>query len=427
MARTRRTIVQGIYQDAHGISVIARIGSRPHLLTASARFPLVDHDGIPYSKKNCDELIRCRLQLFEDLRRTRAQAGGEAGSLGAAIDDWKVAHPLTPRSHGTIVEDKRADDHRLLTHWRMSPLAVEPVAALTRSQIRAQLQAWTAAGRAPTTVNHRKRALGDLLRWALGADDDDDVTIPTAGIACLPPRAPEARGVPLPIVVRILATLPDRGRPTGRGIRPTISHTKIRLRVMAWTGLPHRSLVRLERRHVNFRDGKLFLPARKKGKGAPGVWVDALPAALDALRDYDRAGLWGRPFSRASMHKSFRRAVAHTRAALMAEAEVSGDRTLVEQFLAAVPPNCRPYDLRHAYLSEVYRLTGDIKAVQELGQHASRDTTDRYTRAAVPERVAQAIDQMRARWFPDTPKPGATVRAFHVVGAAQESPKNSQK
>jgi integrase len=361
--------------------------------------------------------VRCRLQLLEDLKQQRRRTGGEAGSLGAAIDTWKHEHPLTPRADGKfVIDDKRADDHRLLAHWRTSPLAHEPVAAIKRSQVRAQLKAWTDSGRAPTTVNHRMRALAAVLRWELGADDDEDVTLPTDGIAYLPPPKGEPRGILMPIVARILATLPDRGRGERGGSRPDVSVTKIRLRVMAWTGLAHKSVERLDRKRVNFREGKLFLPARKKGKGAEGAWVDLLPPAIDALRDYDRAALWGETFSRSSMRKSWRRAVSNTRKALVGEAEQSGDHTMVEQFDASVPPNCNPYDTRHSFLSDAYRQSGDIQAVKHLAQHADIKTTERYTKAAVPERVASAIDKMRARWFPEAPKPGATVRDFHVVG-----------
>jgi len=414
--RTRTTLAEGIYLDAHGVSVIARIGSRPNILEAKARYGLVDDDGVPYSKRNCGELIKCRLQLLEDLKLQRARVGGDAGTLGAEIDAWLLAHPLTPqRADGTRVRDKRFDEHQLIAYWRASALATAPVATLKRSQVRAQLAEWTAEGRAPTTVNHRMRALTQVLRWSLDADDDDDVTLPTDGIAYLPPPRSEPRGILMPILARILATMPDRGRAPKGGTRPDHSETKIRLRVMSWTGLAQISLERLDRRRVNFREGKLFLPARKKAKGADGAWVDLLPPAIDALRDYDRAGLWGRSFSNSSMRKSWQRAIKNTRKALVKEADETGDRTLLEQFEATVPPNCHPYDTRHSFLSDAYRQSGDIHAVKHLAQHADIKTTERYTKAAVPERVAHAIDKMRARWFPAAPKPGATVRDFHVV------------
>ena len=414
--RTRTTLAEGIYLDAHGVTVIARIGSRPNILQATERFGLVDDDDIPYSKSNCDELIKCRLQLLEDLRRKRARAGGEAGSLGAAIDKWKAAFPITPPGpDGKRVEDKRADDHTLITHWRKSPLAAEQVDTLKRSQVRAQLQVWTDAGRGPTTVNHRKRVLADVLRWSLGADDDEDVTIPTDGIANLTPRPAEARGIPMPIVARILATMSDRGRGKKGEARPAHSETKIRMRVMAWTGLARMSLIRLDRRRINFSEGKLYFPARKKGKGSPAVWVDLLPPALDALRDYDRAGLWGKTFSRSSMRKGWKRAVANCLKALEAEAEETGDRTMVEHFLVSVPANSKPYDTRHSFATDAYQQSGDLKGVSALLQHADLKTTERYTKAAVPVAVASVVEKMRAKWFPESPKPGATVRDFHVV------------
>jgi len=417
---TIRTLGQGIYLYSTGtaadgapigfVLVKARIGSGKDLREARERFPLVDADGIPYSKKNIGELIKCRLQLLEDLRRTRAADGSGAGTLGAAIDSFLAAHPVTSASR------KHEDYKFLLAHWRRSELAAVPVTALTRKQIREQLEAWTAAGLAPTTVNHRKRALAAVLRLELEADEDEDVIVPTDTIANVPAKRLEPRGILMPIVARILSTLPDRGRPTN-GTRAEYSETKIRLTVMAWTGLAHKSLTRLERRHVNFREGKLFLPPRKKGKGAAGVWVDLLPPAIDALRQYDAAALWQKAFSRSSMYKSWQLAVTKTLRSLRDEAEKTGDKTMLEQFLTSVPDKCRPYDLRHSFLSDAYRQTGDIRAVQALGQHADLKTTERYTLAAVPERVASAIDKMRAVWFPEAQKKkdAGVVRDFQVV------------
>jgi len=356
-----------------------------------------------------------------DLRAQRAAAGGERGTLGAAIDEWKLAFPLLKphRAHR-----KRQNDHTYLGHWRTSALATAPVTALKRSAIRAQLKAWLDAPLAVSTVKHRKQALSDLLRWKLGADDDVDITLPTEGIAQAREAEPEPRGIPMPILARILATMPDRGRGAKGEKRPDYSETKIRLGVMAWTGLAHMSLERLERTRINFRAGKVFYPARKKGQGAAGVWVDLLPPAIDWLRAYDRANLWGEEFSRSSMHGSWRRAVKNTRKALVADAEQTEDaarardaKAMLEQFDATVAPNSYPYDTRHSFATDAYEQSGDLKAVKELLQHASLKTTERYTKGAVPKRVAAAIDKMRARWFPDVEKPGATVRDFHVVGS----------
>jgi integrase len=411
--RFRLTLAQGIYLDEHGVTVIARVGSGAAMRAARARFPSVDGDGIPYSKKNNSELIKCRLQLLEDLRRQRAHVETSGDTLRAAIAAFLSDHPAVK---GTPTEQKYKDYVYLLGAWQKTELADLPVAEVTRKKIRTQLVAW-AQTFAPSTCNSRKHALADVLRVELEDEDaEDDVILPTDKVPQIKPRGRQARGIEYPILLRILATLPDRGRADKGEDMPAVSLTKIRLTVMVWTGLAHKSLMRLERRQVNFRDEKLFLPARKKGKGAPGVWVDLLPQAVDALRAYDAAGLWKTTFSRASMWKSWQRAVKRTRAGLAAEAAKTGDQTMLEQFDVAVPENCHPYDCRHSFLTDVLRKTGDLRAAQELAQHQDMKTTEHYIKAAVPERVAAAIEKMRAAWFPDQPaKVAGVVRDFQLV------------
>ena len=53
----------------------------------------------------------------------------------------------------------------------------------------------------------------------------------------------------------------------------------------------------------------------------------------------------------------------------------------------------RPYDLRHSFGTAVYAASGDLRATQQLLGHASRSTTDRYTLAAVPDRLRVAVGQ----------------------------------
>ena len=61
-----------------------------------------------------------------------------------------------------------------------------------------------------------------------------------------------------------------------------------------------------------------------------------------------------------------------------------------------------PYDLRHSFGTEAYRLTGDIKAVgAALGQKTLR-MTERYVQAAVSGRVASLFSQVSAGLPPAT-------------------------
>jgi integrase len=177
-----------------------------------------------------------------------------------------------------------------------------------------------------------------------------------------------------------------------------VSLTKIRLRVMAWTGLPHMQLERLRQRDVDFVGQRIFLLPRRKGKGADGVWLPLVPPALEALRAYAAAGLWEQDFSRSAMRMTWRRTVQRTRRQVEAEARAANDPTVLEAFDAAIPPGCRPYDLRHSFLTAAYAASGDHRAVSELGQHASLETTKRYTRGAVSARTAAVVEALRVSW-----------------------------
>lgn len=428
--RRPKAFGQGIYPDAHGITVIARIGSGTTLQSsAPVRFALVDADGIPYSRRHNRELVECYLRLRAALVDARRASGG-TGSLGLAIEAFLAAHPVVP---GAKNETRCRDLKHLLAPWRTSALAAltvtTPIATL-RPQIAQCLETWATTPRAPgqpplaaSTVNRRKYALAAVFQSIMKLDADGVQTLPTDKIADIAPPKYAPRGIDPAIVARILSMLPDVGRAKTGETRPPYSETKIRLRVMAWTGLTRIDLVRLTKKRVDFAQGKIYYPPREKGKGAAGLWVDVLPSALEALRDYDAARLWGTNPSKSSMYKSWRAAVRNTRAALAAAAETDTDapadreraRRMLAQFDVAVPENCHPYDLRHAFGTETYRRSKDIYATKAIMRHATITTTERYVAATVPDNVAAAIDAMRAFWFPDAKKPSGTVRDFQLV------------
>ena len=108
---------------------------------------------------------------------------------------------------------------------------------------------------------------------------------------------------------------------------------------------------------------------RRKGKRTKGQAVPLTSGGLDALRRFDELDCWG-SFSTSSAWKSFQRACERI--------GLSG---------------LRPYDLRHSFGSAVYAASGDLGATQHLLGHASRTTTDRYTLAAVPDRLRIAVGQ----------------------------------
>jgi integrase len=351
----RQKLQTGIYADRYGISAMVTVGP----LRDEGRFP----HGTPL-----DTIEAWRLRRRAELLTQRGRVGAR-GTLAADIRRFLAAMP----------EGRRKIDYdQLLRHWHDGPLGPKRRADVTEFDIRTQLHAWTAI--ADSTRRHRLRALRVLYRTLDGAGAAN----PARGIHVPPWKSRGPRALPMAIVVLVLAHMGD-------------SAAKIRLRVMAWTGLPQMQLQRLRRIDVDFLNGRYRRPPRTKGGGAGSQWIAAMPQALAALRDYDAAQLWG-PFSRECLADTWRRAIARTRKTLEATARETGDLSALDAFDAAIPPQCRPYDLRHSFLTEAYRLTGDLRAVAELAQHADLGTTRQYTEGAVSERAAAAIAAMTARW-----------------------------
>jgi integrase len=176
-------------------------------------------------------------------------------------------------------------------------------------------------------------------------------------------------------------------------------------------------------RDLELAQARVYLRPRRKGKGTAGAWVNLLPIAVEAFRDFAAAKLFERAWSNSSLGKTWRVGIARARAAADRLAAETGDRSWADG-LAALPPRCHPYDLRHAFASEIYRETGDIGAVSELLQHASLETTKRYTRGAVSARVAAAIAKAGAAYAtiptipaPVAPKAAPRLRLVRRAGA----------
>ena len=155
--------------------------------------------------------------------------------------------------------------------------------------------------------------------------------------------------------------------------------------------MPQIQLERLRPQDVDLERGRVYLQPRKKGHGVPGAWVSLIPQAVEALRDFAAADLFGKVFSRPSMAKTWTRAIENTYRDLG-----KTDPAKLTQLQQCLPEGCRPYDLRHSFLTEFYRQTGDIRATAEMGQHADLETTKKYTEGAVSERVAAGVAKMAA-------------------------------
>lgn len=208
-----------------------------------------------------------------------------------------------------------------------------------------------------SSVNHRLRALSNLWTVLDGRHAPNPVReVPEADEPLEIPRAIDYDTIRL-----ILAAMADRGRPEKGKERSLDSLAKVRARVMAWTGITPGELGRIAEAEIAAAvdRGVLHVPARRKGKGAPGRLVPLHDDAVDALKDLLRLKACG-PF----------RSRGVLRAWQTASLKVLGRKT-------------RIYDLRHSFMTAVTQSTNDLGLAGRLGGHKDPRTTARYAQAAL--------------------------------------------
>lgn len=362
-------IAPGIYREGNSLVAEVRIGS--------------SRDGTQVRKRERFALGTAPHTMIawqHGAKKDLILAGPAAVPIGSLASD-------IPKYLDTLQDGKYKNESRfLLQHWADSELGPLARASISRLDVVAQISRWLEAGSARATVNKR---LGRLRKFFV-AVDGLDVKAPTDGIKFLREPEAERRDIPTRIVRLILDSIPELGRAERGKERPTVSHSKIRLSVIAWTGIPPASLARVRPRDLDFKQGRIYLRRRRKGAGAEGVWLTLLPTAVAALREFAAANLFGLPYSNSSLGKTWRVGIRRATATATRHADESGDRSWLDE-LDNLPPRCKPYDLRHSFGSEMYRRTGDIRAVSELLQHRTLDMTKRYTGGAVSERVRDAV------------------------------------
>lgn len=215
---------------------------------------------------------------------------------------------------------------------------------ITADQIAAQLQTW----RSP---NKRRTALMHLYAVLDGKAERNPVRdVPRAREA-----APKPRSIPYPIIRKLFQAMPA-------------SKSKAHLMVLAYTGIPPGQIAAIQPGDVDLKAGTVALAGRKKGAGTPGRVVPLTPDAIKAFKLMAREEAWG-TVSRTVLRRVLQRAAKRV--------------TGIAQFT--------PYDLRHAFGTEVYRSSGDIRATQVLMGHSTPTLTHRYALAAVDARAKAAL------------------------------------
>lgn len=269
-----------------------------------------------------------------------------SGSLQADVTEYLALVPTMPSI------DQRTYD---LGCWVSALGAERPRRGVKARELATVLNDWHAGGLTGATCNRRRTALMHLWHRL----DGKSAPNPLRDVPRF--KEPDAlpRGRPYKVLEQVFAVMAP-------------SPTRARVKTFAYTGIAPSELKRADRnQHWNRKAGTLVITGRQKGAGTPTRVIKLTTKGTAALRELDRQQAWG-GFSNSTLGRIWHAAIARVR------------KTVVDF------PEIRPYDLRHSMGTEIYRLTGDLKAVKEYLGHRSLKTSERYMHAAVATGVARA-------------------------------------
>jgi integrase len=279
----------------------------------------------------------------------RIAAKRTATQIGAHLALWLQALGRD-RPSGSITTDEIA---AVLTTWQTEPAPLPSVTTGRRGRPPVD------AGRRLNveTIRKRRTSLQSFFTVMRPAQLN-----PAKGAGHVPPRSTndEPRSLAFAVVERVLAAMPTY-RDTPRGALPALSLAKLRATVIAYTGLPPGMLAQVTRADLDLRAGTLRVVPRRKGRGVGAQTLHPNEDALAALTAFDAADAYG-SFAAEALNRSFKKAAKR---------------------IDLDPRAVHLYDLRHSYLTELYRVTRDEATVARAALHAAGSPmTARYTRGA---------------------------------------------
>jgi integrase len=351
--RRRRAETEGIRWRRGKRQANVKVGGRQYVKT----FPALATD---------EEIQQWRRDEIK--RRSGADVAPIAGSFADDVATYLQRVALKPTA-GQIAAH--------LALWLDALGRDRPIRSITTDEIAAVLRTWQTTPVPPSTMRGRRgrppASASGLLhvetirkrRTALQSffgEMRPTQPNPVRRAGHLPPRPVDdaPRSLPFDVVERILAAMPTY-RDTPRGAPRALSLAKLRATVIAYTGLPPGMLEHVQPTDLDLRAGTLRVVPRRKGRGVGAQTLHPNEDALAALRAFDAAHAYG-PFAAEALNRSFKKAAQR----------VGVDARTV-----------RLYDLRHSYLTELYRVTRDEATVARAALHAvGSPMTARYTRGA---------------------------------------------
>lgn len=214
-----------------------------------------------------------------------------------------------------------------------------------------------ADGLSPATRRKRRTALQSFFAAKNGPGGHN----PVKQVPIPETPKPEARHLDFATIERILAQMPNE-----RSVKPgeprELSLASIRVRVLAHTGMPPGLLQKVGLADlVLVGAGAVRVRARLKGAGVEARTIPLTAAGLVAFKAFHAANAYG-SFATAALNRSFKRAC---------------------QRAGVDPSTVTLYDLRHSFLTQLYKTTRDLATVGRFGLHAEGSrVTARYAQGA---------------------------------------------
>jgi integrase len=332
--------------------------------------------------------------LTEWERLAAAVAAPMAGSLADAARDYLTTVEASPTYAQRV---------RHLGLWLQELGRDRSPASVTTADVDRVIQKWL---KVPTIISKGSRGGrpssptgldGETIRKRIAVLCSFFIAVlpdgtPNPVTRCKRPKAKKAatRGIPMADVVRLLAAMPDDSRYHRAG-KEQQSLAKIRATVTAFTGLDPAQIGALD-------PGDLMLSGtdpyyrigRNKGDGVAVQVVPLTEPGRLALQAFVAANAFG-PYSSHGVNRAVQKAAA----------KVGG-----------IPAGFRQKDLRHSFLTEMYRLTSDIATVARFALHEPGSAmTVRYTRAA-----HETVDRTAAAKFvvPAPEQPAGTAKVLRM-------------
>lgn len=336
IARRRKRIGEGIYEDQHGVAATVKVANRQR----EQRFP---------AGTSLEFIAAWRRETRDRLLDDKDDAGVAAIAPGTYAGD--VETYLKAIAHRTAFKADRSHLRAWLpTFGPLRRRSIRP------SHVAKVVQAWLQANKGARTIRHRARVLRELWRHL----DGPHAPTPVLGLTLPKPPAPHPVAVPWTVVTRVAKSL-KAGKRHAEGYGDDCVQGHARFLVLATTGQRPTQVKRAKREDLDLRRGIWFVRAAKGGVGI------ALPLDADmkaAWRAFIKADAWG-PYDSRSFSQLLRR--------------------------HGWPPKIRPYTLRHTLAIDMILGGADMGDVQGAMGHRQIETTRKHYASLQLARMRRAL------------------------------------